>query len=735
MAINTKINFRITRFSKISWAGVIIILVALFGLSYAPPYSLQIAGSAGGRPDTFPLQIAKSANDPRLAEQTNLNQAKILSAWDVTTGNSGQIVAVIDTGTNPDHEELVNRLWVNTDEIPGNGRDDDNNGYIDDYQGYNFMNDTPDIIDQNGHGTGVASIVAANTNNNLGMAGINWGCRLMTLKALNSAGGGEYHNVARALRYAADNGAQVINMSFGTYFDSTELNEAVDYAINHGVVIVAAAGNNSQNQLLYPAAYSNVIAVGAVDSSGQRASFSNWGTNLDVVAPGLNILMANYIGTNAYAYGSGTSFAAAHVTGIVSLMLARNSSLSPTQIENIIKSSATGYNNTLEYGTGLVNAASALGSTQISDHIVGRIVASSARAVADSNDRVIITVQVTNNDFPLMNHQVRAYINGPITFNGEFVDKRDVFLGNTDMSGTVRMELTSGIAGKKFIIFSDVTAGVSLGDLTLTFDPVGGPAQYNATLVSQNTVSVMTPGERVTLSLALRNTGNIPWSGQGSIPAGQLRLGTAHPADRSSKFYSDSWVSSNRAAILQQPLVSPGETGQFTFTVQAPTQPGIYKEYFNPVAEYTAWLPDLKIYWEITVANGGVDPVVAHYAADILYKSANLVLDPGQSGLLQIEIKNTGTAKWVAPGGVSQYGVVQVGTVNPYDRASSLASNWLSSNRTTDMGFALDPGDRVSLAFLVRAPNQPGVYPENFRLVAEYITWFGPAFGWTVTVR
>ncbi len=736
MVSNAKRIFNMTKFRWSSWVIAAVLLAGLIPLPQTFGYPIHIAGSVGSSiQQAWPIAIAKSPNDPRFSEQTNLNQVKMPPAWDVTVGDSNQIVAIIDTGVNQDHEELMYRLWTNSDEIPNNGRDDDNNGYIDDHTGYNFMNNTPDITDQNGHGTGVASIIAANTDNGRGMAGINWNSKLMVLKALNSAGGGEYAVVAKALRYAADNGAQVINMSFGTYFDSTELSGAVDYAINKGVVIVAAAGNNAQNQLLYPASYAKVISVGAVDSSGQRASFSNYGNNLDVMAPGLNVLMANYIGNNSYAYGSGTSFAAAHVTGLASLILSRNPALSPTQVENIIKSTTSNYGNVLEYGNGIVNAASALGSTQISDQITAQITASSARAAADGQSILRANVRVLNNDFPLINHQIRAYVNGPIIISGETFDKREVYFGTTDRYGTVTAEITAVVPGKKLLIFSDITAGVSLGELTLTFDPVSGIAQYSAVKIAQSLIGALSPGDTATLWVDLKNTGNMPWAGSGSMVDGQMRLGTASPLDRTSKFYTDTWLSSNRVATLQQALVNPGEIGRFTFMIKAPVSQMTYKEYFSPVVEYVTWLSDIKIYWDITVANGGVDPVMAHYNAGVLYKSANLILAPGQTGALQIELINTGTAKWITPG-ISAYGVVRLGTVNPYDRASLVSTGaWLSPNRALDTGFAIEPNKRATLSFPIKAPNQPGVYAENFRLVAEYVGWFGPAFGWKITVQ
>lgn len=715
---------------NLSW---VIGLTLITSLTPFPSFSGQIQTIKAEDDWSSPIMIARTPNDPRFSEQINLSQIKIPMAWDVTTGSSNITIAVIDTGVNVSHEELSGRIWTNTDEIPGNSNDDDNNGYVDDYTGYNFMSNNSDIADQNGHGTGVSSIIASNTNNAKGMAGVNWSSKIMVLKALNSAGGGEYSDVAEALRYAADNGARVINMSFGTYFDSTDLKGAVDYAISKNVVIVAAAGNNNQNQLLYPGAYGNVISVGAVDSSGQRTSFSNYGTNLDVVAPGLNILMADYAGVNAYSYGSGTSFAAAHVTGLASLILSRNNTLSPLQVENLIKSTATGYSNQSEYGKGLVNATSALGSSQINDRITARITASPTHTIANNQSSIHIVVTVTNNDFPLSNHQIRAYINGPLTFKGEIVDRREVYIGSSDMYGVVSFDVTSSTTGNKLLVFSDATAGISLGDITVTFDPIGGPATYSAVKENQSGAVVVKPSEKAILWVDLRNTGNTSWQGSGSIVSGQMRLGTAHPQDRTSIFYDSSWLFRDRAASTQQTIVNPGEIGHFSFIIQAPNAPGNYKEYFNPVVEYITWLPDMQIFWDITVSNGGVDPVSSHYNADVYYKSANLIMSPGQTGTLSVGFRNIGTAKWIGLDDIN-FGAVKLGTVSPYDRSSPFQNGWLGANRVMDVGSTVNPDGRLDLTFTIKAPQQPGTYLEYFRLVSEYITWFGPAIGWKITV-
>jgi len=720
----------IQQFRQVS---IVILIIAWLIPSWV---NVDLIGIVVASPNPYTqVVIQNSPNDPRFSQQTNLTQVNFPSAWDKTTGSSNLIIAVIDTGVNIDHEDLRYRIWVNQKETPNNGIDDDHNGYIDDYRGYNFITNNTDISDQNGHGTGIASIIAANTNNAVGMAGINWQSQIMVLKALNVSGGGEYSDVARALHYATDNGAKVVNMSFGTYFDSTELQEAIDYALDKGVTIVAAAGNNNQNQLLFPASYHRVISAGAVDEAGHRASFSNFGNGLDVMAPGLNVLMANYVGGNAYVYGSGTSFAAAHVTGLASLILSRNPSLSPAQVEDIIKSTATSNSNVLEYGNGVINAGSALGSAQASEHISAEISASAPRATADGRSSIAVYIKVLNNGVPISNHQVRAYVNGAVVINGETVDNRDIYIGTTNSSGRISFPVTSGVAGTKNFIFSDITAGVSLGDLTLNFDKLTGPPVYKVTWINQNRPASVNPNEQVSMWLELRNDGNTAWQGSESNSNGQLRLGTARPLDRSSQLYNQTWLSNNRVGTLQQAVVNPGEIGRFNFTITAPTQPSTYKEYFRPVIEYVSWLPDLGIYWEITVSPNGVNSQSTDYQAELIRQSTNLVLLPNQTSLVSLTVKNIGSATWAVPI-QSDYGTVKLGTTDPYDRVSRIwSSGWLSQNRVTNTSFAISPGGQLDLLFTIKAPSQPGTYKESFRLVSEYITWFGPTITWQITVQ
>ncbi|MFA5270158.1 MAG: S8 family serine peptidase [Patescibacteria group bacterium] len=677
------------------------------------------------------VTIQQLATDPLFSQQANLQQIRIQQAWDITTG-VGTVIAVIDTGVALNHDDLVGKFWVNPKEIPNNHIDDDNNGYVDDINGYNFYQNNNDVSDQNGHGTSIAGIIAAQVNNGKGIAGINWNAKLMVLKALNSLGGGEYNNVANAIRYAADNGAKVINMSFGTYVDSLDLEQAVNYAINKGVIIVAAGGNNSKGQLLYPSIYSNVIAVGAVDGSGYRASFSNYGSNLDVMAPGVNIPSANYITHDSYTNNSGTSFATAHVTGLVSLMLARNVDLTPAQSESILKNTATPRGSATEYGSGIIDMPSALLSIQQASVITGSITASRTTLPADQSTYSQVTVTVKDGSVLVPNHLVKMRIEGGEILLGGTATTGEISLGLTNQQGVVTALIGSRWSGSRKLVFSDATALRDIGSLNLTFNPTGAQ-RYSAAWVRQSPYPTLNVNGETTVWVELRNTGNMSWFGSGSNSPTPFRFGTFRPMDRTSVFYHSTWVSSNRAALLEQTQVNPGEIGRFSFLIKA-AQPGVYKEYFNAVVEYKKWLPDLGIYWEITVNSGGIDQNPSHYQAELAGSVTNLTLSPGQITFVNLTFKNTGTATWNAQrnGG---YGTVRLGTTNPLDRASPFSmDSWTSPNRAISTGFEIPTGGTMTLGFNLKAPLTSGNYTEVFRLVAENITWFGPTVTWNINV-
>jgi hypothetical protein len=222
--------------------------------------------------------------------------------------------------------------------------DDDGNGYIDDISGWDFINN--DNLPQAGelnpggtgtqHGTEVTGVAAATGNNSKGIAGADWGTKIMPLQAMDDDSYGDTLSIGRAVYYAADQGADVITLSLGSSADDPYVEEAVQYAIAKGVVVVAAAGNNSCNCMVYPANYPEVVGVGALSTSGQRASFSSWGDNLDLMAPGVSLTSTTWRAgspTNAYASNlAGTSFAAPMVAGLLTRMLSYQSQISPLQL-------------------------------------------------------------------------------------------------------------------------------------------------------------------------------------------------------------------------------------------------------------------------------------------------------------------------------------------------------------------------------------------------------------------
>jgi len=267
-------------------------------------------------------------DDPRWGNQWAPAKIGAPAAWEMTTGSSGIIIAVLDTGVELDHPDLAAKIWTNPGEIPANGLDDDQNGKIDDVHGWHFYHhcsnsnclpsEDDDLTDDNGHGTHVAGIAAAETNNGVGIAGISWEARLLPIKVLDEYGDGWYSDVIAGIVYATDNGADIINLSLGGEESSQALQDAVNSSHANGVLLVAATGN-SGGSLLYPAACDRVLAVGATDMNDLCPGFSNHGPGIDVAAPGVSIY-STWPWLDGYWYKSGTSTAAPHVAGLAALI-------------------------------------------------------------------------------------------------------------------------------------------------------------------------------------------------------------------------------------------------------------------------------------------------------------------------------------------------------------------------------------------------------------------------------
>lgn len=275
------------------------------------------------------FRASAPTNDPLFGSLWGLAKIEADTAWAVSTG-SGVVVAVVDSGVDRDHPDLAGRAWANPGEIPGNGTDDDGNGFADDVVGWDFVNGDADPDDDNGHGSHVAGIVAAEAGNGQGVAGVAPGARVMALKGLDAEGSGFESDLAAAIVYAAENGARVLNASWGASVDSPLINEAIQYARAQGVLTVAAAGNGYSSPVGYPAALEGVAAVAATDDQDVKADFSDVGPELDLAAPGVDVLSAAPGGV--YASKSGTSMAAPHVAGVAALVVALHPDYSPGQL-------------------------------------------------------------------------------------------------------------------------------------------------------------------------------------------------------------------------------------------------------------------------------------------------------------------------------------------------------------------------------------------------------------------
>ena len=248
--------------------------------------------------------------------QWHLDMIGIEEAWAITTGSPEVLVAVVDSGIKADHPDLAGKV----------------------VGGYDFVNERAEVVDDNGHGTMVASFITANTNNHQGLAGLAPETRLLAFKALDASGGGSHFDVARAIVAAANAGARVINLSLGGLVSTRITQIAADYAHARGAVVVAASGNDGTYQPNFPAAGRGAIAVGATDRQDEVALFSQRGAHVAVVAPGSGVLGANRAGEQTVA--SGTSFSAPIVSGVVALMLAVNPSLTAADVQLILEGTA-----------------------------------------------------------------------------------------------------------------------------------------------------------------------------------------------------------------------------------------------------------------------------------------------------------------------------------------------------------------------------------------------------------
>lgn len=338
---------------------------------------LQIIDSLNANPfveyaePNYILRVDVIPNDPSFGDQWALNNTgqnggtpdadiDAPEAWDITNGDTNIIVGVIDTGIDYEHEDLEDNIWTNWDEIPDNGIDDDNNGYIDDIHGWDFINNDNDPMDDNGHGTHVAGTIGAVGNNGIGIAGVAWDLRMMALKCFGEDGLGPTSAAVSAVEYATANGTKLTNNSWGGGGYSQTLYDAIAHADTANVLFVAGAGNDARDNDIYsfyPSNYElpNIISVASTDRNDNFSGFSNYGlTTVDIAAPGSVIYST--MPNNTYGNLNGTSMAAPHVSGGIVLAWAQFPGFSNHQIIHQILGSSDQKENL----DGLMNSGSRL---------------------------------------------------------------------------------------------------------------------------------------------------------------------------------------------------------------------------------------------------------------------------------------------------------------------------------------------------------------------------------------
>jgi type VII secretion-associated serine protease mycosin len=321
------------------------------------------------------LVAAVAVNDPLTAGQYSLDRMRVRDAWSLSKGGSG-VVAVLDTGVQANHPDLSGRVLA----------------------GYDFVNDDTNAADDNGHGTWVSGIIAAKPNDGYGIAGISWTDRILPVKIMSREGTGSTSDLISGIRWAADHGATVINMSVGGFPYTQGVQDAINYAWTKGVVLVGAAGNNNREETFYPASMANVVSVSATQREDEFSHWSSYGPKVDVSAPGSSVQTTNctvctyadHHTWGAHTYISGTSFATPNVAGVVALIRARYPSWTPQQvvdrlIATVDDRGTSGWD--IRYGRGRVNAYRALGASVAQaglapgDALEGNNVLSSARVI------------------------------------------------------------------------------------------------------------------------------------------------------------------------------------------------------------------------------------------------------------------------------------------------------------------------------------------------------------------
>lgn len=462
-------------------------LLALPQVRFAE-YDRRIEAAAQAQ-DDFP-------NDPIYPEQWALLRIGMPTAWQITVGDPSLVIALIDSGYNVTHEDLdESSRWVNVAERDGlPGVDDDENGFVDDRFGWDWVDDDATPTDTFGHGTHVGGTMAATTNNGIGVAAIGRRFKIMSLRVLDERGSGFVSDLIDALAYARHQGAKIVNLSLVLRIDSVALHEAIRATYAAGTIIVAATGNLG-GRVYWPAAYTETVAVAATDRADLRASFSNMGPETDVAAPGVDVI-STYLNDSYYAY-SGTSMATPHVSALAGLIWSLRPDFARRQVVDLILATADDVNADTQpgrddsLGTGRIDAAAALERASVGTSL----------AVSSGQGGYLYTTQPlhyglrlsvpgSERALPVVGALIQYSLTGPTSGAGDGgaasppIDQGTL---ETDASGAAVLDFLAPDVGGQYLLRFQVGKVISEAVLSIQDGPL--------VLSGQSTVSTLTVGE------------------------------------------------------------------------------------------------------------------------------------------------------------------------------------------------------------------------------------------------